>query len=373
MRDFCFEVAIIGGGPAGTATGIALKNLGIDSVFIVEAGTYSKPKIGESIPPNTQTLFQRLNIFDAFSSQHHEPCLGSYSCWGSTQLGFNDNLFNPYGAGWHLDRRRFDLFMARQFKALSGALVDNTRFSNLSVMKNDLYPIKLSFENHPDVCCRFVVDATGQSAKVARKFGAAVSMQDLMVSFAAYFDCQDTHLNENKLTLLEAVEQGWWYCASIPNNLQVVSLTTDIAVAKKLKLKQPENWYSLLKHSKHINNRIEGSAFPNRLNSWKTPSSLLSPPAGNGWLAVGDAAACYDPISSQGIYKALANGLQAAKAIALWLNSDANGLTEYRNKVVKDFVNYLEQRDYFYGQEQRWLEAEFWVKRRAYLAGLKYG
>ncbi|MCG7561280.1 tryptophan 7-halogenase [Pseudoalteromonas sp. McH1-42] len=360
-----FDVAIVGGGPAGTATGIALQNIGVGRVFLAEAGSYSKPKIGESIPPDTRKLFQRLNIADAFEQQDHEPCLGSFSSWGSAQLGFNDNLFNPYGAGWHLDRRRFDQFMADQFKQRGGHLACETRFASVSVEHNTPYPLQLSFDDQPPVRCRFVVDATGQSAIVARRFGAQPKMQDTMLSIAAYFDCKDTDLNTLKLTLLEAIDLGWWYCASIPNNQLVVSLTTDAHIAKEHGLKDPKNWFALLHQSTHVAERVHSLAPPAHLHYWKTPSSLLNPPAGNGWLAVGDAASCYDPISSQGVYKALATGLKAAHAIADWLDNKPTTLAKYRQYIGNEFINYLSQREYFYQQEQRWYEAAFWLQRRA--------
>ena len=45
-------------------------------------------------------------------------------------------------------------------------------------------------------------------------------------------------------------------------------------------------------------------------------SSCLEVVEGDGWCAVGDAAAAYDPLSSQGITTALASGAWAGQAIA---------------------------------------------------------
>ena len=71
------------------------------------------------------------------------------------------------------------------------------------------------------------------------------------------------------------------------------------------------------------------------------PSFLLDKPAGKGWLAVGDAASAYDPISSQGIHKALSDGLEAANAIAPWLDGGADKLAEYGSSVANRFDVYL--------------------------------
>ena len=61
-----YDVVIIGGGPAGCATAIALQQLGITNVLVAEASDYSQPRIGESIPPDTRGLFSRLGIWQAF-------------------------------------------------------------------------------------------------------------------------------------------------------------------------------------------------------------------------------------------------------------------------------------------------------------------
>jgi flavin-dependent dehydrogenase len=95
------------------------------------------------------------------------------------------------------------------------------------------------------------------------------------------------------------------------------------------------------------------------------PSFFLDEVGGQGWLAVGDAASAYDPISSQGIYKALADGARAGEAIAASLGGSNIGLDEYRLSIASRFQQYLANRNFFYGLEQRWPKSDFWTRRQA--------
>jgi flavin-dependent dehydrogenase len=95
------------------------------------------------------------------------------------------------------------------------------------------------------------------------------------------------------------------------------------------------------------------------------PSFLLDKVAGKGWLAVGDAACAFDPISSQGIYKALADGVHAARVIVASLRGSAIETGEYQISVAARFQHYLQNRNYFYGLERRWPTSRFWTRRQA--------
>ena len=82
------DVAIIGGGPAGSAAAIALSRSG-HSVALIERTRYGAPRIGETLPPDSRPLLDRLGVTKQFHAEHHVPAPGIISAWGdrkSTRL-----------------------------------------------------------------------------------------------------------------------------------------------------------------------------------------------------------------------------------------------------------------------------------------------
>jgi flavin-dependent dehydrogenase len=96
----------------------------------------------------------------------------------------------------------------------------------------------------------------------------------------------------------------------------------------------------------------------------EAPSFVLHKICGSGWMAVGDAASAYDPISSAGIYKALSDGLRSAAAITNHLNGASDAFAAYKASVVEGFIEYLQNRNYYYNLEKRWPSSPFWRNRR---------
>ncbi len=62
-------------------------------------------------------------------------------------------------------------------------------------------------------------------------------------------------------------------------------------------------------------------------------SALLSHAAGDGWIAVGDAAASFDPVTSQGLANALSTALVAAGAIL-----SPEGFDEAARRIYSDAI-----------------------------------
>jgi hypothetical protein len=93
-------------------------------------------------------------------------------------------------------------------------------------------------------------------------------------------------------------------------------------------------------------------------------TSYLTQRHGESWLAVGDAAFAYDPLSSYGITSALESGYYAGHAIADTLVGTEDALTAYDYLLCEAFTAYKEMHTHQYQLEKRWPEEEFW-KRRA--------
>jgi flavin-dependent dehydrogenase len=132
-----------------------------------------------------------------------------------------------------------------------------------------------------------------------------------------------------------------------------------VAVKKILTI---ERWTGLLRETQIIRDRVLSRGY--RLK--ETPrvvcanSSLLNTLTGESWLAAGDAAATFDPLSSQGIANALASGLHAARAI---LVSRRWAFEEYGFWMRENYANYLVYRASYYAMEDRWSHSAFWQRR----------
>lgn len=362
-----YDVTILGGGPAGSATALALRGLGAYRVLMVEAGRFESVRIGESIPPDTGHLLRALDIWDAFRAEGHEPCHGSCSSWGTDELGYNDFLFHPNGHGWHLDRRRFDAFLAHEAQTAGVEVRTSTRFVG-SARDGDEYLLHLDGEaaGEADVRSRFVVDATGLGARFARRNGARRLFHDRLVCATAFFE-RTAASSASRLTFLEAVENGWWYAARLPGERVAVALASDSEFIKSSGADREDGWFAELQHTQHLAAELAGSRLiEGSLDIHIASSSRLDRFVGDRWLAVGDAATTYDPISSQGVYKALAGGLRAAPVVAAQLSGSGGpeSLAGYQDQVTRDFKSYLAMRDHFYGLELRWPASPFWLRRR---------
>jgi len=82
---------------------------------------------------------------------------------------------------------------------------------------------------------------------------------------------------------------------------------------------------------------------------------------GDGWLATGDAAACFDPLSSQGILTAVLMGREAGSAVT----EGAGAPARYAARYERLLAEHLAGRADYYELERRWPDAPFWARRRS--------
>jgi flavin-dependent dehydrogenase len=351
------DVAIAGAGPAGSACAIALRTrMPSLSVALIEASRFDAPRAGETLSPAARPLLDHLGVFDAFRAAGHAEVHGTTASWGDASPQDNDFIFHARGPGWHLDRTRFDAMLADQAAArgatlLTGAAVRTAR------RVDDRWLLDLA--DSRTVSARFLADTTG-SAAIARRFcGARIVVVDHLVSFGRFFD---DDAGADPRTIVEAFADGWWYTAALPGKRRFVACMTDSAVARRLRLRDAGCWTRLLETMPLIGRLAREANGP--IIARACGSQRLEAAAGLDWIAAGDAASRFDPLSSQGITKALRSGVFASYAIGDRLaNGDTRGLRRYERFIRSEFDSYLRTRSEIYRDEQRWPQNDFWNAR----------
>ena len=353
-----FDVAIVGGGPAGSATALSLQTHAPSlSIALIEATNYDACRIGETLPPPTRTILEHLRVWEDFRALGSREVFGTTAAWGHATPIDNDFIFMPANTGWHVDRTRFDNLLATAAEARGAKLYRQTSVHLVDRVDEQW---RLNLSSGAVVAARFIVDATGGKATIACRLGARYANLDQLVGIARFFDDDS---NDGRL-LIEAFEHGWWYTAGLPNGKRIVNCVTDSDLARHIALNKTDEWEKSLANAPAVASVLRECKPSSELVVRPAASRRLEPVATEKWLAVGDAASRFDPLSSQGIFKALRSGVFASYAIGDWLTrNDVSGLQRYRRFVTKEFDSYCETRAKYYSQEQRWPASQFWLRR----------
>lgn len=360
-------IVIVGGGPAGAATALSLVRLGFDRLTVMcNQGDRVDPNaIGECLPPAARAVLRQLGLETLLDGEAHRPCPGSWSLWGRDRPGFNDFLLDPNGRGYHLDRSRFN---AQLLEALAGAGVELMRPARLASVAPTPVGFGLSGTVNGQPFHRefpVLVDASGASAAAVRRLGVARNVYDDLIAVCGFVACSDAPDH----TLLEGDATGWWYGARLPGDRCLISYTSDWETVRDQAIDTPSGFAEAFGRTRLLSRHLP---YPNpeeldRLIK-PAPVAILSGVAGRvdqgAWLAVGDAACSFDPISSAGITKALNQGQRAANAIDAWCRTgQSDGLLDYQSAVFAEFSEHIKQRQQHYLAEYRYRGGEFWRRR----------
>ncbi|WP_434300949.1 NAD(P)/FAD-dependent oxidoreductase [Corallococcus exiguus] len=367
MDTLRYDVAVLGGGPAGAALALALCRHSGLRVVLFERSTYAQPHLGETLPPDSRRLLARLGVWEAFARQGHLRSMGSCSRWGDSALGDNDHLRSPWGTGWHLDRSRFDRMLADEALRFGVDVRIGSAVTDWTPLETGGHRLFVPTEGDAPsdfVDARFVVDATGRSAVFATSQGARRHTVDRTLGLCGTFALQPGR-TVDALTLVESCEDGWWYSARMPGDQVVFGLMGDKDSLQGLMPEDAEAWRARMERAPETRRRLEACVFTGEpLRAVSANVACLDRLHGEDWLAVGDAACMLDPLSSQGTSQALRTANQAADVVSRYLRGDSAALRLHEARTRHEFQEHLRIREGYYRLERRWPGAPYWRNRQ---------
>ena len=390
------DVVVAGAGPAGCAAAIVLARAG-HRVLLADPRAGSPPtfKIGETVPAVAAAALRDLGIAaDRIDATGAIRCTGTSADWGPGPLLQRDALADPYGHGWHLDRPRFDALLLECARE-AGAQVCRARVTvsaaeaearvtvsaaeaearvtvsaaeaeaRVTVRAAEAQAVRVRVGSS-EVSCRWLVDAGGRHASIARGLGARRERADRLVAVYAAVRVEDSDVDAR--TRIEATPSGWWYSAIVASGKRVVAFLTDPDLLDRA-LRTRAGFASALAATSNI---VPASASVELVHGPATTAAhgaRLVPAHGSRWLAVGDAALAFDPLSSQGILNALATGIGGGACVDACLRgAGTDALAAFERRLAGVWAAYEAHRADAYAIENRWPAQAFWARRHA--AGL---
>jgi 1H-pyrrole-2-carbonyl-[peptidyl-carrier protein] chlorinase len=186
MSDF--DVAVIGGGPAGSTAAAYLAGAGM-SVGLFESETFPRPHVGESLVPATTPVLLEIGAMDAVDAANFPKKYGA--SWTSEQsVNVPLNGFQGLSHDWsaevqfverdqsgvdrdytyHVDRGKFDLILLKNAERLGAAVFTGVRV--LSVDFDDPGEVTLHARmggRQVDFTAKMVVDASGRHTTLGKQ------------------------------------------------------------------------------------------------------------------------------------------------------------------------------------------------------------
>ena len=335
MSSLSADAAVIGLGPAGAAAALTLLQAGL-RVIAFDCPRQG-PVLGETVPPAILPLLEQLGLATRFLEECPKiESAGVASCWGSPVPAFQDYIQQPGGRGWHVDRRAFNRIL-REAVAAGGAVTANERLSDIVLPG------------------RMTVIATGRGSFPNPAGAGQPQIVDHLTALARYWNADDG----GAYALIEAHAEGWCYSAPQPGGRMVTALFTN-----PVALRDAECWRRVLPGLSETRARLH-EAKP--ASGWMVASARTARRlrvVGDGYIAAGDAAASWDPLSGAGIVRALGSGMAAARTVIRHLSGNESALSEYQDACDEQFMDYLRKRQAYYISEGRWPDSPFWRARR---------
>ena len=361
MRTRKWDVAIVGGGPAGAVAAMLVARAG-HTVVVLDRSIRNRSAMGETLPPVANALLSDIGVAESFSKQGHLPAEGIVSVWSDSIPRANDFFVSAQGVGWNLDRALFDAMLLEEAEKAGAQICRGA--SLVSCLETGEREWRLQIRRKENksawIFAKYLVDASGRTGASRGLSPSPRVFADQLIGVARFYASE----NQSRYMLIEAVDDGWFYSVGMPDRHVVTVYFTDADIYSRARRTKKDCWRDQLHKAIHTEQRLRGALQYGGDRIVTAATSRRAQVIGPGWISIGDAAMSFDPLSSLGIYKAMDSGIQACDWVvgALRHNVRVGRYADWSNHV---FERYMMQRLKTYREQRRWSGSPFWKRRNA--------
>lgn len=323
MKDF-YDCIVIGGGPAGSTVAAIVASAGF-STLQVEREAMPRFHVGESLMPACRRILLRLGALEAVRNHGFvRKCSVEFisGCGRRRQLfDFRDREPGEQGFTWQVDRGQFDKLLFDNSRRLGADCLDRTLVAQVLLDGERAAGVRLESDlGQPvDVQARVVVDASGRKALLARQLGlvSAEKPREKAAIWGYYRGARRDggELGGGTLVVHSANKQSWFWFVPLADDLASIGVVADREYLLAGRGLPAGVFEDELVNCPGLADRMMTAQLASPFNVAKESAYSATRRAGDGWVLVGEAGGCLDPVCSSGVFLAMQSAELAGESI----------------------------------------------------------
>jgi flavin-dependent dehydrogenase len=354
-----YDVAIIGGGPAGSTAAGLLARAG-RRVVVFEREKFPRFHIGESLLPFSMKAFTRLGLHEkflraGFIKKYGGEIIGACSDTG-TKFYFKDGYRSQTDHTYQVTRDDFDKILLDHAGECGAEVHEETAVDGVEFSKDEVDLAVRSNGTSHSIQARYLVDASGCASVLGRQFKIKKTYDHLQkLSIFAHYDgvWRPEGIDGTLTVLIRAIDR-WFWLIPLTAERTSVGVVLDRETFRNSRLSAEDFLKQALAEQPTIAKRMINARRVSKVYLQADFSYRSARLHGDRWLLAGDAAGFIDPVFSSGVFLAVFGGEQCADALNEVLDHPRKAkrlFAQYERSVNRALDVYLRFVDAWYTKE----------------------
>ncbi|HEV2965530.1 MAG TPA: NAD(P)/FAD-dependent oxidoreductase [Chthoniobacterales bacterium] len=335
MESKLYDVAIIGGGPAGSTAATLLAKAG-RRVIVFEREKFPRFHIGESLLPFSMQAFDRLGVREkldrSFLPKYGGEIMSACGTRG-VKFYFKDGFRSKSDRAYQVTRSEFDKLLLDHSRENGAEVHEETEVTKLDFLDDR---VKIDIEAsgaQSTIAARYLLDCSGRQTLLGGLFDLKHTYDHLQkFSIFAHYDNVD-RLPGKDATLIRMVRglDRWFWMIPLTETRTSIGVVMDTSTFRAAELAPERALEEFIAEQPLMVERMQNAVRVSQVYSAGDYSYRNKRLTGERWLMVGDAAGFIDPVFSSGVFLAVMSAEKAADTLEGVLRDESQRRRLFKN------------------------------------------